>query len=80
MVEFFFNYFRRTVDLVRQLEATGINFITVHGRTIQERGQPVHLDYIKTIVDSVQIPVVANGDVDSLKRAYHTQEVTGAKG
>lgn len=47
---------------------------------MQERGQPVHLDYIKTIVDSVNIPVVANGDVDSLKKAYHTQEVTGAKG
>ncbi|ODM95475.1 tRNA-dihydrouridine(20a/20b) synthase [NAD(P)+]-like [Orchesella cincta] len=71
---------RRTIDLVRQLEATGVDFITVHGRTMQERGQPVHLDYIKTVVDSVRIPVVANGDVDSLKKAYHTQEVTGAKG
>lgn len=66
--------------MVQQLEATGINFITVHGRTMQERGQPVHLDYIKTIVDSVNIPIVANGDVTSLKKAYYTQEATGAKG
>jgi tRNA-dihydrouridine synthase 4 len=71
---------RRTVDLARQLEAAGISFLTVHGRTKSEKAEPVHLDYIKTIVDSLDIPVIANGDVDSLEKAYSVQEITGAKG
>ncbi|XP_021958136.1 tRNA-dihydrouridine(20a/20b) synthase [NAD(P)+]-like isoform X1 [Folsomia candida] len=70
----------RTVDLARQLEATGISFLTVHGRTKAERNEPVHLDYIKAIVDAVDIPVIANGDIDSLEKAHAVQEVTGAKG
>jgi tRNA-dihydrouridine synthase 4 len=73
-------YARRTVDLARQLEAAGISFLTVHGRTKSEKTEPVHLDYIKTIVDSLDIPVIANGDVDSLEKAYSVQEITGAKG
>lgn len=40
----------------------------------------MHLDYIKAIVDAVDIPVIANGDIDSLEKAHAVQEVTGAKG
>jgi len=66
--------------MVRQLEAAGISFLTVHGRTKSERNEPPHFDYIKAIVDSVDIPVIANGGVDSLAKAYEVQELTGAKG
>lgn len=66
--------------MARQLEATGISFLTVHGRTKGEKTEPVHLDYIKAIVDAVDIPVIANGDVDSLAKAYQVQEMTGARG
>jgi len=68
------------VELARQLEKAGISWLTVHGRTKGERAEPVHLDYIKTIVDAVDIPVIANGDVDSLSKAQLVQEVTGARG
>jgi len=84
-VVFFFLFstlfnFRDTVEICRQLEATGISFLTVHGRTIKERGEPVHLDYIKAIVDALNVPVIANGDIDSLEKAHIVQEETGCQG
>lgn len=71
---------RRTVDLCRQLQAAGISFLTVHGRTAKERSQPVRLETIRTIVDALDIPVIANGDVNSLEIAHSVQEFTGAQG
>ncbi|KAE8616254.1 hypothetical protein XENTR_v10008757 [Xenopus tropicalis] len=70
----------RTVDLCRKAEAAGVSWITVHGRTHDERHQPVHYDAIKSIKESLSIPVVANGDVKSLKEAENIREITGADG
>ena len=33
----------------RRMEAAGASFITVHGRTREQRGQPVNLEAIRTI-------------------------------
>jgi len=68
------------VDLCRQLEATGISFISVHVRTAKERAEPVRLETIRCIVDALNIPVIANGDVTSLEKAYEVQEATGVRG
>ncbi|XP_075455830.1 tRNA-dihydrouridine(20a/20b) synthase [NAD(P)+]-like [Ascaphus truei] len=70
----------RTVDLCRKAEAAGVSWITVHGRAIEERHQPVHYDAIRTIKESMSIPVVANGDIKSLKEAENIHQVTGADG
>ena len=70
--------FRKTVDLCRKVEAAGVSFLSVHGRTIKQKSteaEPVDLEAIKTIRQSVQLPVVANGDVFSLEGAQHTAEV-----
>jgi len=67
----------RTVDLCRQIEAAGASFITVHGRTKDMKGEPVDLNSIKTIKESVNIPVVANGDVKSLQDVERTVSATG---
>ena len=40
---------RRTVELVHMAERAGVNFITVHGRTPQQRRQPVNTDAIKLV-------------------------------
>ncbi|KAI9203427.1 uncharacterized protein BJ171DRAFT_509647 [Polychytrium aggregatum] len=61
---------RKTVDLVRMVEAAGADWITVHGRTRQMKNtQPVNLDAIKLMKESVSVPLVANGDVFSLDDA-----------
>ncbi|XP_007669170.1 tRNA-dihydrouridine(20a/20b) synthase [NAD(P)+]-like [Ornithorhynchus anatinus] len=70
----------RTVDLCRKAEATGVSWITVHGRTVEERHQPVHYDAIKIIKESLSVPVVVNGDVKSLREAETVQRVTGTDG
>uniref|UniRef100_UPI002021DA6C tRNA-dihydrouridine(20a/20b) synthase [NAD(P)+]-like n=1 Tax=Myodes glareolus TaxID=447135 RepID=UPI002021DA6C len=71
---------RRTIDLCQKAEATGVSWITVHGRTTEERHQPVHYDAIRMIKESVSIPVVANGDIRNLKEAKTVWQMTGTDG
>lgn len=59
---------------------TGLSFLTVHGRTKDQRSEPVNLEAIKLIKQSVRIPVVANGDVCSIEDAERVQELTGVDG
>jgi len=70
----------RTVDLCRQIEAAGASFITVHGRTINQRSDPVNLEAIRMIKQSVAIPVVANGDIKSMDDVVDTVAATGVDG
>lgn len=71
---------RHVVDLVQRAERMGAYWITVHGRTYKERTTPVHYDKIKLVKDSVQCPVIANGDVFTLEDAYRVKEMTGVDG
>lgn len=71
---------RKTVDLCQKAEAAGVSWITVHGRTADERHHPVHYDAIKTIKDSLCIPVIANGDIKTLKDVESIHELTGVDG
>ncbi|XP_063350351.1 uncharacterized protein LOC134641746 isoform X2 [Pelmatolapia mariae] len=71
---------RQTVDLCQKAESAGVSWITVHGRTTEERHQPVHYDAIKTIKDSVSVPVIANGDIKYLRDVESTHELTGVDG
>lgn len=68
------------MDLCRSIESAGASFITVHGRTRQQRCEPVSVTAVRCIKDSVGIPVVHNGDVTSLEDAVSLAEQTGADG
>ena len=61
-------------------EDAGIQMIAIHGRT---RAQKYHghaeYDTIKKVVDQVSIPVVANGDITSGKKAQAVLDYTGAE-
>lgn len=70
----------RTIDLCRQLEAAGATFLTVHGRRKDQKGEPVNLEAIKSIKQSVQIPVVANGDICTLDDVKRVKSITGVDG
>uniref|UniRef100_A0A8C6S8Z4 tRNA-dihydrouridine synthase n=1 Tax=Neogobius melanostomus TaxID=47308 RepID=A0A8C6S8Z4_9GOBI len=71
---------KKTVDLCQKAESAGVSWITVHGRTAQERHQPVHYDAIKMIKDSVNVPVIANGDIKYLRDVEATHQLTGVDG
>ncbi|EEC04513.1 tRNA-dihydrouridine synthase, putative [Ixodes scapularis] len=71
---------RKTVDMCQKLEAARVSFVTVHGRTKDQRSEPVNLEAIKNVKDALRIPVVANGDVTSLREADRVYRATGTNG
>jgi tRNA-dihydrouridine synthase 4 len=72
---------QETLDFVKKVEASGVDFITVHGRTKNTRSSiPANFEAIKKVKEMVSIPVVANGDCFSLKDAYEIAEFTGVDG
>jgi len=69
-----------TVALCQHVAGAGVDFITVHGRTPKQRGEPVNERAISDIVAAVRVPVLANGDVRSLEDARAVTTSTGAAG
>ena len=52
------------LEIAREIERAGASLITVHGRTAKQKYSGVaNWDAIKEIYESVNIPVVGNGDV-----------------
>jgi len=69
------------VEIARVAESAGADFIAVHGRTRAGRYKaPVDYNAIREIKESVAIPVIANGDIDSPQKAKWVLEHTGADG
>ncbi len=70
---------RNAVTLARRFEDAGIAMLTVHGRT-REQGYTGHAEYdtIAAVKAAVSIPVVANGDIDSPRKAREVLARTGA--
>lgn len=68
-------------DFARGLEAAGAASLCVHGRTRSQYYSGVaDWDAIREVVEAVDIPVYANGDVDSAERAMAILAATGAAG
>ena len=66
------------VEIAQICERAGAVAITVHGRTrMQYYKPPVDYEIIRQVRQSVQIPVIANGDVDSAQKAKEVMERTG---
>ncbi len=69
------------IDIAKMVEASGADFLAVHGRTRAGRFKAaVDYDAIKEIKEAVSIPVIANGDIDSYEKAKWVLEHTGADG
>ncbi|MDG2084026.1 MAG: tRNA dihydrouridine synthase DusB [Planctomycetota bacterium] len=68
-------------DVARAVESAGAVGLTVHGRTAKDGyGIPVNHSRIREVVETVSIPVIANGDVSSAESALDALENTGAAG
>jgi tRNA-dihydrouridine synthase B len=69
------------VEIAQQIEAAGVDFIAVHGRTRAGKYKaPVDYDAIAQIKEAVNIPVIANGDIDSYEKAQWVLAHTKADG
>ncbi len=70
---------RNAITIARIAQDTGIAMLTVHGRTRADlyKGDAEY-ETIAAVKQSVRIPVVANGDITTPKKARHALAVTGA--
>jgi tRNA-dihydrouridine synthase B len=67
--------------IAKMAEQAGIQALAIHGRTRScgYKGE-VEYDTIKTVKESVSIPVLANGDITTPQRAKFVLDYTGADG
>ncbi len=72
---------RNGVRIARLAEESGVAALAVHGRTRACRfNGEAEYDTIREIKRAVNIPVIANGDIDSPARAARVLALTGADG
>lgn len=66
------------VEFAKMAEQSGAAALTIHGRTRQQMYAPsADWQIIKAVKDAVKIPVIGNGDVDSVESAVRMYEQTG---
>jgi tRNA-dihydrouridine synthase B len=70
---------RNAFEIAKIAEESGIAALTLHGRTraCKFNGQAEY-ETIKRVKQSVSIPIIANGDIDSAEKAKYVLDTTGA--
>jgi len=72
---------RNAITIAKIAEQSGIQAIAIHGRTRACKYQgEAEFDTIKSVKESVRIPVLANGDITSPQKALEVLNYTGADG
>lgn len=67
--------------VAKRAEQAGISAIAIHGRTREDKYLGVaRYELIKAVKNSLSIPVIVNGDIDSPQKAKAVYEQTGADG
>jgi len=68
------------MDIVKALEAGGVSFITVHGRTrAQQYSGLADWNIIREICAESKVPVIGNGDIDSYEKSLEMMKFSGCK-
>jgi tRNA-dihydrouridine synthase B len=70
---------KNALEIAKIAEDCGIQALTIHGRTREDKylGQAEY-STIRTVKQSISIPVIANGDIDSAQKAKMVMDFTGA--
>jgi len=72
---------RNAPEIARIAEENGVAMLSIHGRTrAQKYLGEAEYDTIAQVVAERRIPVLANGDIDSVDKAFDVLEKTGAAG
>lgn len=68
-------------NLLGIFKSHALDGLTIHGRTVLERYQtPVHPDCVKLAVETLDFPVIANGNVVDVETGISYQKKTSAAG
>ncbi|MBX4261801.1 tRNA dihydrouridine synthase DusB [Clostridium estertheticum] len=66
------------VEFAKYMEDAGIDAIAVHGRTREQMYEgKADWDIIKSVKESVKVPVIGNGDIFSVDDAIRIKDITG---
>ena len=70
---------RNALEVARIAEDCGIQALTIHGRTREDKylGEAEY-ETIRRVKQNIRIPVIANGDIDSVKKAQMVMDFTAA--
>jgi tRNA-dihydrouridine synthase B len=70
---------RNAIEIAKIAEQSGIAALALHGRTraCKFNGQAEY-ETIKKVKQSVKIPIIANGDINSAEKARYVLDATGA--
>ncbi len=70
---------RNALDIAGIAEDSGVQALTIHGRTREDRFLgDAEYETIRQVKRQIQIPVIANGDIDSAKKAEMVMDFTAA--
>ncbi len=70
---------RNATSIAHIAEEAGIQALTIHGRTREDRfAGEAEYHTIAAVKAQANIPIIANGDIDSPQKAKHVLEQTGA--
>ena len=70
---------KSTAELAKMIESCGVSAFAVHGMYISQRPrEPAHWNLIKNVVEAVDCPVIANGDVMRYEDFERIRKETGA--
>lgn len=72
-----------TLTLATNLQASGAAFLALHARhpsARRRRQGAADLSVVKTLVESLDIPVISNGNVRTWDDVLHNKNYTGASG
>jgi len=68
-------------EFAKMAESAGASMLTIHGRTREQHYTgTVDLDIIRDVKESVNIPVIGNGDIKTVEDAKRMFEYTGVDG
>ncbi|WP_279128300.1 tRNA-dihydrouridine synthase family protein, partial [Helicobacter winghamensis] len=70
------------LEIAQALKDTPIDYVVVHGRTKVDGYKKEKIDYdsIALIKQNLKVPLIANGEINSVKKSQEVLEKTGADG
>lgn len=72
---------RQTKRFIEMVQDAGVDYITIHGRLKSTRSTiPVNIDAVAYLRQFVTVPLLFNGDIESLPKAHEVVKMTGVDG